>query len=271
MLSGYTADPPPALRQVADALIALRAAPSPAELADRAMIMAEFSALAEFRARGRGEAARTDGEADTLVLPVVPPDTARSRGQRHRRRRTVRPRTWRMGALVGVATAAVIVTIVAFGGNLPGPIKSLAHLSTSSPSAPTLDNSGSQKVAPKPRPHHRPTPRQSTSPPPAQPPGPDPGTLCRSFFEYFTHHEPVSSHPAEAALFGQISKLAGAGWYVPRFCAQYVKETFPPEYWAILAQGLHHAVQDNPGLGQGPAPAGGPGQAGTPDSPGQQP
>src|SRR6185437_11465962 len=78
LLSGDRGDTPPQLRQVADALAALRAAPAQAELSGEAAIMAEFSAAAELRAQGlSGTAAGANGQAHTLTLP---PHATRKRG-----------------------------------------------------------------------------------------------------------------------------------------------------------------------------------------------
>ncbi len=84
LLSGEAVDIPVALRQVAEALTALRAAPTFAELRGEATIMAEFRALADFRAFGLRRASRADGLAHTLELPVAPSALALRRAPRHR-------------------------------------------------------------------------------------------------------------------------------------------------------------------------------------------
>jgi hypothetical protein len=228
LLSGRLADTPPALRQVADALIALNAAPAPAEMAGEAAIMAEFSALAGLQPSGHGDAS-PGGQAHTLVLPVPPPGVARKRGARHRgrRRRTGRPAGWQAGALLGVAAAAAIVMIIAFGGILPSPIKSRAHTPSPLAARASVSSSGSQNVAAKsaapvpPSPSHRP----ATHPATAQ--SPQGRTLCRTWFADFGHPQPHSKWAAEWALFTQISKLAGGPGNVFMYCRPVVQGMFP--------------------------------------------
>src|SRR5215472_7821006 len=69
VLSGEPTDIPVVLRPVADVLAALQAAPTPAELGGQAVIMAEFRALAEFRAAGLAQNGRARDTAQTLVRP----------------------------------------------------------------------------------------------------------------------------------------------------------------------------------------------------------
>lgn len=254
LLSGQLADIPPPLRQVADALSALCAAPAPSELDGEAAAMAEFSAFA-----------RSRGPAHTLVLSAPPPDVARKPRARHRGSRGVggfrsvrgvRPPKWRAGALTGVASAAVIVMIVAFGGFLPGPIKDItAHLSISSLTAThhAAGASGSRSVAPRsPRsaapvrptvtPSHLALARPATTAPP------DGRTLCRTWFADFGHPLPYWKWHAQRVLFGEISKLAGGPERVFPYCAPYVKDMLPRGYpWFHDGPGGPHA--NGPGSG----------------------
>jgi hypothetical protein len=248
LLSGETADTPFALRQVADALAALRAAPAQAELTGEAIIMAEFSAVAEFRAQGLSEqAARAGGEAHTLELPATPAvsgsGTARRRGARHRGRRGARrplsprslngrPLSRRAGVVVAGAVAAVIVATAAVAANLHGPLHPQARPSavSSSASQPGAQG-GSQSVAAKsastvPASH---SPSSHDVGPAESHPRPDPQAkkLCETYFGYFKHPEPKSRWATDFALFDKLSKLAGGPFKVLPYCAPYIKDIFP--------------------------------------------
>ncbi len=254
LLSGRLADTPQALRQVADALMALRGAPTPAERRGEAVIMAEFGALAEFGAYGQTAA----GQAHTLVLPVPPRSGAqRRRGARHRSRRAGRPLSWRGGAFRGAAAAAVIVTFVAFSGS---PIKSLTHAQTSAPPAThsAAGHPGSQNVAAKSAVPVPPAPSHAVAKHPAPPQATDGRTLCRTWFGDFGHPQPHSKWGMEQALFWQISKLAGGPRQVFAYCAPFVKDMFPHG-----SQWFHDGGKAPDPGDNGPRPAsGGPASAG---------
>jgi hypothetical protein len=280
LLSGRRlADAPPALRQVADALIALCAAPAPAELAAEAAVMAEFSALAGFQPSGRGDASPAGVQAHTLVLPAPSPGVARKRGARHRysRRRASRPLNWRAATLLGVAATAAIVLIIAFRGILPGPVNSPAHTSSPSAALPSASNSGSQNVAAR---SAVPVPSPSTSHPvpthPATAKSPDGRTLCRTWFADFWHPQPSSRWTAERSLFGQISELAGGPGEVFGYCRPYLQDMLSHRnpWFRDGGPGSHQGGQGDtgsgdtppspspPGDGNGdPASDGGPGQS----------
>lgn len=266
LLCGRLADTPPALRQVADALVALRAAPAAAELAGEAAIMAEFSALAEFLPSGHGDAAPTGSPAHTLVLPVPPPGAARTGGARHRgsRRRTGRQPNWRAATLLSVAAAAAIVMIIALGGILPSPGKSRSHTSSPSATQPLASSSGSQNVAAKSAATMRPSPshRPATHRPTAQ--SPQGRALCRTWFADFGHPQPHSKWASEWSLFNRISTLAGGPLNVFEYCRPVVQDMFPHRNpWFYNGdQGSRQGAQGDNGQGNAGSDSGGSGISG---------
>lgn len=286
LLSGRLSDTPPALRQVADALIALRAAPTPGELGGQAAIMAEFSALTNFsaltelRAAGPRDAARA-GRADTLVLPGPRPGAPGHRRARHRSRRTGPPLTWRAGALVGVAAAAILM-IVAFTGVLPAPIRNIARLTTSSPSVghPTAGNSQTHSVTGSGT-HEQPSQSQPPATQPAAIKPADRRKLCRAWFADFRHSQSDSGGAAESALFWRISQLAGGPEHVFRYCAQDLEHMFPHKnpWFRDDGTGSQQGDQGNNGSGSdssgsdssGGASSGGTSSSGTSSAAGNGP
>lgn len=254
VLAGYTADVPDALLPVAEVLVALRAAPAPGELRGEANIMAEFRAL------GLGGApARPVKQAPAQPLLVVPGGLSSPRRPvRHRgRRRAASPVSRWAGVLTGVAAAAAIVIVVAFTGNLPGPIDRLAHLNhpaTTRPSASTAADSASPNVG-KPSGAGHPT----TDAPATHSTGsarPESGSTCRAFYGDFKYPD-RSSRTGEMSLWRRLTQLAGSEnpQQVYNYCAPYVTGLFP--HWT-------------PALGQYPAYTGnGPGNQGD-DVPGTQ-
>jgi hypothetical protein len=282
LLSGHLADTPLALRQVADTLAALRAAPTPAELTG------EAAARGEFRASRLEAAAR--GDEHTLVLPAPPPGRAGRRQARHRSGRAVRavrgpagrphrarPPGRRLGrrggVLMTVAGAALIVAVIALTGSLPSAIHPLGHRSAAGRSSPAQPSagSGSQNVQARSDardPSRKPTPSHSASVPPSASPTPSAqdqaNNLCRDFYGYFVAPRP-HAWPAEAALYQQIAKLAGNPFHfdVNSFCGRYVRDMFShgglPRIPAVLPGSLP-GTQHVPGNGQQGAGNGGPGQ-----------
>jgi hypothetical protein len=249
LLSGHLADPPLALRQVADALAALGAAPTPAELTG------EAAARAEFRAARLEGAIR--GDEHTLVLPAPPPGRSGRRQARHRSSRgaggagaargapsrphRARPPGRRLGrrggVMLAVAGAALIVAVIALTGSLPGGIHRLGHSSaagdTSSPSSSA--GSGSQGVQARSAardPSHRATPSHPPTRTPSVSPSPSAqeqaNNLCRDFYGYFLAPRP-HGWSAEEGLYQQIDKLAGdpVHFDVNTYCAGYVRDIFP--------------------------------------------
>lgn len=241
LLSGYTADVPPGLRQVADALAALRAGPTRAELRGEAAIMAEFSA-------------QSGGQERTLVLPLTVPDDARRRQSRHRVRRPARPRSLRAGALMGAAAAAILVTVVVFSGGLPGSIEHLARTASPSASSHAEHDSGSsnvQSTGAATEPASSPALAHPHSPLPS--PSPQLKKLCHTYFGYFAHPEPRSKWAAELALFMRISKLVGGNDHVFTDCGPYIHDLFPhgtPWFFPPIP-GSHHGKGDSGQNSQG--------------------
>jgi hypothetical protein len=291
LLAGHPADTPLALRQVADALTALRAAPTPAELTGEAAARAEFRALADSLGFGLDEAARTDGHPYSEVLSALALDGAGRPPARHRsirgargagRGRPARPHRARPpgrrlgrrgGVLMAAAGAALIVVVIALTGSLPGPIHSFGRSSAAGKSSPSPSVSpGSQNVqarsaTPEPSNQATPTPpaRQTPSPPHSSSAQSQADGLCRAFYsKYFLHAYPRLGFLAEIAAYQEIAKLFA---YPPQFnlnsyCGQYVKDMFPqglpriPGFLTVSVPG----PQDGPGNGQQGAGVGGPAQ-----------
>jgi hypothetical protein len=268
LLSGHMADTPLALRQVADALTALRAAPTPAERSGEAAARAEFRALAELRADDVG---RADEPAYTLIMSAMAPARPSRRPARHRaalraRRDLARPPRRRRlsrrgGALVAAAGVALIVAIIALTGSLPGPIHPLGHplaagktsASSSAGSASEQARSAAREPTHKPAPSHPAsvTPSASSTPPPQS----EAKSLCREFFGYFRLPVQPREWPAEKALLAKIYKLAGKPFPfdVNIYCAHYVQDMFPqgvPRIPADLSRSVPGG-QNGPGNGPG--------------------
>lgn len=230
VLSGETTDVPVALRPVADALAALQAAPMPAELRGQAIIMAEFRALAEFRAAGQAQDGRTGDLAQTLVLSVPREGPARRRAPRHRARRRAAPAaTWRVGTLIGAAATAVVLAAVVLAGYVPGPFHRLAIPSSSAPSAAQHagGNSSSPKVegsATK-QPTKSPTASGAATPQQAEAIG-----LCNAASAFVKDPRHSVSWRQEASLLHQLQQLidlAGGVRQVRDYCTPYVGDLFP--------------------------------------------
>lgn len=278
LLSGETADVPDGLRQVADAIAALRAAPTLAELSGEATILAEFSALAEFRALGLSRATRDDGQVHTLVLPAQPAGPAgpagpaSRRGARHRGRRPY-PVSRRTGSLLAAAAAALLLAAVAVTGNLPGPLDHLGRGSTAAPAASrtSTGNSGSSGLQVKgattvpDRSHPTTSSQHSVNAPATES---EQSQLCRSFFGFIKH--PGRDWPArwkaEEPVLQQLDKLAGSPWAVPHLCDPYVRDLFPHGIPWPFRPGWHLSqdlVQGSQGQQPGPwqpSPAASPAQ-----------
>lgn len=244
-----------ALRQVADTLAALCAAPTRAELSGEATIMAEFDAIAEFRPLGLSQAAPPYGMAHTLVLPVPPPGAPRRRGARHRNRRPAPSVSKRTAAILIAAAAALVVAAVAVTGNLPGLQKSNAPQSTAASSATHsgAGNSGSQGVqanraATESPNRDRATPTDSAAVQPAKVPPQE--ELCRAVFGFFLQPEQGpdwrSKWATEIANLKKLEKLAGGPGKAGKFCAQYVRDMFPHGIPDSLGPGAHGLQQLGP-------------------------
>jgi len=224
VLSGEPTDTPE-LRPIADILAALAAAPMPGELRGQAVIMAEFRALAEFRAAGLAQNGRAGDTAPTLVLSGPQERLGRRRRPRHRRRAA--PRTnWRAGLLISAAAVAAVVLAVVLTGNVPGPFRHLVGPSavTSSTSRHAGGNSSSPKV------EAGAASREPTAPPTTSGSATtqlsEASTLCHDVYGFI-------KNPGRAGLRQEISrvrqliKLAGGLRQVPTFCAPYVDDLFP--------------------------------------------
>ena len=228
VLSGETTDVPVALRPVADALAALQAAPMPGELRGQAIIMAEFRALAEFRAAGLAQDGRTGDLAPTLVLSVPREGPARKRAPRHRARRRAAPAaTRRVGTLIGAAATAVVLAAVVLAGYVPGPFHRLAIPSSSSQSDARHAgvNSSSPKVEGSASKESKPT-APPTASGAATPHQAEASRLCHNFYAFFRHPS-RSAVKHEISLFNQLSNLAGGSYRVPDYCAPWVGDLFP--------------------------------------------
>ena len=233
VLSGETTDIPVALRPVADALAALRAAPMPAELRRQAMIMAEFRALTEFRAAGLGKDGRAGDTAPTLVLSVPREGSARRRAPRHRARRRAAPAgNWRAGTLIGAAATVIVLAAVVLAGNVPGPFHRVGSSSASTPSAarqaggnsssPKVEGSASQ-VPPAPQTAGgSATPQQSEG-----------SLLCHEVYDIVKNLGPSAHWKQEmsslSSLWNRLTELAGSSRpsQVASYCTPYVSDLFP--------------------------------------------
>jgi hypothetical protein len=260
LLDGHIADVHDALRPVADVLVALRAAPALSEL------RGEANAMAEFRALGLGGTARPVRPAPTRPLSVLPADLSSPRGRRpvhrrrRRRRRAGRPVSRWAGVLTGVAAAAAIVVVVAFTGNLPGPIERIAHPSAAKPSASTAAISASPGVAkPSAKPHRTAHPSVSHSTAPAQP---EAASTCRAFYGDSKYPQLPSRQDMETPQWQQLAQLAHENREpVYQYCARYVPGLFQH---GSSSPGQYPAAPAAPGTGAGNQ---GNGQPGGPDGP----
>jgi hypothetical protein len=215
VLAGKTADVPAALRPVADALAALRAAPAAPEL------YGEANAMAEFRALGLGQAGRP---AATMLLEALPAGS-RARPGRRRARHRVRPARrhllLRPAVLSAVAATAVIVVAVLVTGNFVGSLRGIAHMASPSAGA----------SFPKGPPAHSAAPRVEISSAGLEPTASasTPSVLsssCRAYYSYYRHPDRLSSWATRLSLWEQLTKLAGTDnpFQVYEYCAQYVQD-----------------------------------------------
>jgi hypothetical protein len=239
VLSGETIDIPVALRPVADALAALQAAPMPAELRGQATIMAEFRALAEFRAAGLGQDRRATDPAQTLVLSGPQERLGHRRAPRHRARRRAAPASnWRPGTLIGAAATVVVLAAVVLAGYVPGPFHrgGTPSASTSSAAKYAGGNSSSPKgegsASPEPTP--RPTIGGSATSQQAKA-----SSLCNALYDLVKHPRLSANSKQELDLWNQLSMLADSSHpsRVAVYCAPYVPDLFPHGIPANLSHG----------------------------------
>jgi hypothetical protein len=279
VLAGKTADVPVALRPVAEALAALRAGATAAEL------YGEANAMGEFRALGLGQAGRP---AATMPLEALPAGASARPGRsaRHRvrpaRRHPLRRAVLRPAVMSAVAAAAVIVAAVLVPGNFAGPLRAIAHMA--SPSAGTRSSADTTGHSSGPRVETTSAGLETTAPPSAtySSPPPSPSGACRAFYADYLHSG-LSPWATQQYLREQLIKLAHSDSWVKvyRYCAPYVQDLFPdasvgqnqpppgPAYQNSLGQENGAAAgsqagsdsnQDNSGQGntQGGQPTSGP-------------
>jgi hypothetical protein len=278
LLSGEPGGPPSALRSVESTLAALRAAPSPRELAAEADARAAFRALTlsplPLSARPPSAAPEVVTQ-DTLVLPLGEhllraadgrPMRGRRPGHRHRRRAAAWGGHRSAIALASVAVAAVVIA-VAITGALPGSfgqmMSSDGHPAGSAASA--MAKAGSRRVGSldgtgTPRATSRATPRVRLGGDSA--PHPSPTTtpsasasaaICRAWLASLWQRD----RQAERSLFSQLSQLAGGQDKVWGYCYEALESARDKGQRPYPAP--HFTFGGYPG---GP---GGPGGSGDPD------
>ena len=275
LLAGNSAYVPVALRQVADALTALRATPVPAELRGEATAMAEFRALAAFGAIGPGEPARGDmpmvggGAGPTIVLAT--------RAESHRRPRRHRRTQWharssRIGLLASAAAAVIIAAAVAYSGNLPGPAQRLAHITLAAPSPKRVNAvAGSPGVEDKsaaavPTPSRQPATIAPSTGGPAKPAASSPSasvskaSLCDSFIKVFDNPVPGQEPWWKSSAYAKLSAAAGGPERIPAYCAATWAKLTPsssprlpnwPVRWPSIPQSGNIGAGNGSGFGIG--------------------
>ena len=231
LLAGNMVAVPVALRQVADILTALQAAPSDAET------RGEAAARAEFRARHapRPEASE---EANTPLLPARtdsrPPHRRRRNQGNHRTpARSRRPKAALALSAVAFAAIAVIGVAAAYSGKLPGAVS--AALAThsakdgSDPAASSAGTDGSAKALPTSSATaatKSPVPTYGASAPArARSGAAQASSLCDAFVASAEH---LSAHQLwwETPTYTRLSAAAGGPKNVPGYCAAAWRKLF---------------------------------------------
>ena len=293
MLDGRAGAVTTELRPLAEALAALRAAPSLSEFRGEDAVLAAFRSMhglpgpAPTRPPGlpRGTAGRRRGPNRR--------NRARHAAPSQPRRSPARPSAGRRLGLAAAAAAAfvLIMGVVAYSGYLPGPVQSAAHVlngalpaphgSTSHPTSAatgkgSLSGSGAP-AAPHPTATAAPS-RTATATSPAQ----GPRQWCQAYFK--NPWQPNGSTSWDKADFAKLAKLAGGRQWVLRYCFMYLMGQpwsggqglrFPPGFdgglWAWTPGGLA-TRPGQPGAGSAPgagtAPAGASGSAASHDASG---
>jgi hypothetical protein len=285
LLSGETGSTPAALRPVESTLAALRAPATRRELSDEAVARAAFRAFAPAPPSTAPVpwAAGAEPAAVTSHTLVLPPADRRHQPARHRRPAARSPRKPRIAVTGAAAAALVAVAVVA--GALTGSIGELTSFgrqpaSASASARASGQSPGSQGTLVTGAASERPqNPKPTVSATPAAPRlTSGPGSLCREYFEYFEYAE----HPGQggeatwAALYGQLSKLAGGPNPVKiyGYCLRYLdnpldgKGGWPPPGVPVGGPGTTgRAATGNASLGgsQGEQPSGTSGQGQSPD------
>ena len=231
MLDGRAGAVTTELRPLAEALAALRAAPSLSEFRGEDAVLAAFRSMHGL-----------SGPAPTRPLEAIPGTAGhRLRPRARRRARHAAPSAPRRsparpsaGRRLGLATATaaafvLIMGVVAYSGYLPGPVQSAAHVVIGAPPAPHhttvrptvsatggagLSGSGAPAVE---HPTATPTPsRAATATAPAQ----GPRQRCQA---YFKNPWRPGSRSWDKTDFTKLAKAAGGPQWVLRYCFTYLK------------------------------------------------
>lgn len=221
------AEPAPGLQPVADLLAALRAGPTPDELAG------EAGALAEFR--------RVTGVA---ALP---------RRSRHRRPRVpalrLRPRLAAAGGIAVLALGGL--AIAAFNGSLPPSVQRAAHAALPIAPPPRVSPPNTQVHHAKPGPSASPTPSAQPTQPPAAGP-------CAAYLEASTQSSPQLWASTRDSLIkaadgvGKVTKYCGRKLPCPAWVS---RQQLYPAGKKVVPDWRHNCFPPD-GYGRGTRPGG---------------
>lgn len=227
LLSGSASDIPGSLRPVADALNALRAAPSARELRGEAAARAQFRAL-------RDEALPGAEGSRTLEMPVVPAQRRRGVPVRAARRWSFR---LRLAGLTAVAAVFVLAVALTYTGNLPGRLQRIAHDTISAPPARTDAGSatpGMQATSASPLAPSANSPAGSA--PASEAPAPSAGAqgrarqaLCDQFWSDMEHSRP-GRLSWQTPRYTQLVTAAGGAQKVFGYCFPVWDPKLAPQY-----------------------------------------
>ena len=273
MLDGRAGAVSAELRPLAEALAALRAAPSAAEFHGEDAVLAEFRSLHGL-----------SSPALTLPLEVLPGQAGRRPGAGVRRRaRHAAPSAPRrsparpsIGRRLGLATAAaaafvLIMGVVAYSGYLPGPVQSAAHVlngglpaphdATSRPTTPAtsrpgLTGSGAPAV------QHSTATAAATPSATATAPAQGPRQWCQAYFKNPWRHGSTSWDMTD---FAKLAKAAHGPQWVLWYCFTYVKSQ---PWWVGPGFRIPNGFDGGAWAWTPGSPATGPGQPGTAPVPG---
>jgi hypothetical protein len=262
VLSGERYGLPEALRPVAGAMSALRAGPVYGELSGEAAARAMFrTAVPLLTVPGTWAAEAEHGTVTARTLVLAPPGRGQPRRSRHRRRRGTGTSATRWLAVAATGATAVAVVAIAVGltGVLPDSIRQLGNLGQRSASASASASRTGHSTA-----SQRVDGGASREPSLRQAPAPSSGAqglpvLCRDYYSFFTHPEPKSSYPAEAALGAKLNALVGGSAKAFGRCQAYLgnlylntlpgtSPTSPPGLYSV-GPGPTAKPKSNPGAG----------------------
>jgi hypothetical protein len=275
VLSGERYGLPEALRPVAVTMSALRAGPVYGELAGEAAARAMFrTAVPSLTVPGPGAAKAEHGTVTARTLVLAPPGRGQPRRSRHRRRRgtATSAARWLTVAATGAAVVAVVAVAVGLTGALPDSIKQLGNLgqrsaSASASAARTVYSAATQRVdggaSPEPSIKQAPATHATSRAPHAAQALP---ALCRDYYSFFTHPEPRSSYPAEAALGAKLNTLVGGPAKAFGRCQAYLGNLYlnaPPGTSPTSPPGIYSV---GPGATAEPKPSPGSGNFGSGNS-----